>query len=391
MSNPRKICVVTGARAEYGLLYWLLKDIQTDANLKLQVVATGMHLAPEFGLTYKVIEQDGFHIDAKVEMLLSSDTPVGIAKSIGLGIMGFADAFEYLKPDVLVLLGDRYEVFAAAQAALVARIPIAHLHGGEATEGVIDESIRHSITKMSQWHFVAAEEYRQRVIQLGEAPERVFNVGALGVDNIKRSKLLSKQEFQKAFGFEFGKQNFLVTYHPVTLRRESSNRAVTALLQSLDRFPEAKIIFTQPNADTDGRVIAQRIQQYVEKRSDRAVYLPSLGRIGYISALEYVEVIVGNSSSGITEAPTMKKATVNLGARQRGRLKADSVVDCEETLEAICAALGKALSQEFQCSLKNVSSPYGNGNASRQIKEYLERVELSKDTMKEFYDLVGER
>ena len=383
----RKICVVTGTRAEYGLLYWLMKEIQGDRDLELQIIATGMHLSPEFGLTYKVIEKDGFSINDKVEMLLSSDTPVGIAKSIGLGVIGFADALEQLKPDILVLLGDRYEILAAAQAAMVARIPIAHLHGGEATEGLIDEAIRHAVTKMSHFHFVAAEPYRQRVIQLGENPDKVLNFGAPGLDNIKRLSLLNKENFENSINFRLGKINFLVTYHPVTLSDQGPKHAMQELFRALDHFKDAKIILTKPNADTDGRVICQMIDDYMARQSNRVIATTSLGQLRYLSAIKHVNAVIGNSSSGLIEAPALKKPTINLGDRQRGRLKAASVIDCDENAEAIIAAIQKALSADFMQSISNVLSPYGEGNASVRIKDYLKNVNLKDVLLKKFFDM----
>jgi len=385
----RKICIVTGTRAEYGLLQGLMREIKNDNELHLQVVATGMHLAPEFGLTYKTIEQDGFKIDVKVEMLMSSDSPVGITKSIGLGTIGFADAFEQLKPDVLVLLGDRYEILAAAQAAMIARIPIAHVHGGETTEGLIDEAIRHSVTKMSQLHFVAALPYKQRVIQLGESPERVFNFGALGIDNITRMKLLSKSEFEESIDFTLGIMNFLVTYHPVTLSKAGVIQSFQALLSSLDEFPDAHVIFTKSNSDTEGRTINHMIDDYVANHSERAAAYTSLGQLKYLSAIQHCDIVIGNSSSGLIEVPVFKKATVNLGARQNGRLKADSVIDCQETKSEIVAAIKKASSFEFQTILEKVTSPYGNGNVAGQIKDILKEENLDGILMKKFYDLVS--
>lgn len=387
--SKRKICVVTGTRAEYGLLYWLMKEIQDDPDLELQIVATGMHLSPEFGLTYRIIEQDGFDIDYKVEMLLSGDTPVAIAKSLGLGVIGFADALNQLQPDILVLLGDRFEILAAAQAALIARIPIAHIHGGETTEGVIDEAIRHSITKMSYVHFVAAEPYRRRVIQMGEHPERVINVGAIGLDNVTRLSILSREELEKAIGFQLGERNFLVTYHPVTLKKEGPERAVRELMKALDEFPEAKVIITKSNADTDGRIINQLFDEYAEKWPNRIYLSTSLGQINYLSVLKHVDVVIGNSSSGIIEAPAFGTPTVNLGDRQKGRLKAASVIDCDENAEEITHAIHKALSPEFRQSLKDMKSPYGSGNASVRIKEYLKHMPLTDGLMKSFYDLCG--
>ncbi|ASS73947.1 UDP-N-acetylglucosamine 2-epimerase (hydrolyzing) [Tumebacillus algifaecis] len=385
--TKRKICVVTGTRAEYGLLYWLMKEIEHDPDLQLQIIVSGMHLSPEFGLTYKGIEADGFTIDEKVEMLLSSDTPVGIAKSIGLATIGFADALDRLRPDILVVLGDRFEILAAVQAALVARIPVAHLHGGEATEGLIDEGIRHAVTKMAHLHFTAAEPYRQRVIQLGEAPERVFNFGAPGVDNIVRLPLLSRDAFQDSIGFELGLVNFLVTYHPVTLRQGGAEAAMTELLTALDRFPEAKILFTKPNSDTDGRIIGQLIDEYAAKRGDRVFVTTSLGQLRYLSAIQHCDAVIGNSSSGLIEVPVFQKPTINIGERQRGRLKPDSVIDCDESAEAIEAAVGTALSPQFQDHLRTVESPFGTGQASQQIKEQLKRADLDGILMKKFYEV----
>lgn len=383
----RKICVVTGTRADYGLLYWLMKEIKDDPDLELQLVATGMHLSPEFGLTYRTIEEDGFIIDAKVEMLISSDTPVGIAKSIGLGVIGFADALARLKPDILVVLGDRYEIFAAAQAAMTARIPIAHLHGGETTVGVIDEAMRHAITKMAHFHFTAAEPYRQRVIQLGEIPDRVLNYGAPGLDNLKKTNLLNRDDFEKAIDFQLGALSFLVTYHPVTLSAEGPEKPFKELLGALDHFPEAKIIFTKANADTAGRIINQRIDEYVEWNPLRVKVFTSMGHLLYLSAIKNVDIVVGNSSSGLIEVPLLKKTTVNIGERQRGRLRADSVIDCEEEEQAIVSAIIKGLTPGFKSILENVVSPYGQGNASLKIKEYLKKVSLQNVLMKQFYDI----
>lgn len=381
----RKICVVTGTRAEYGLLYWLMKEIQADAALQLQLVVTGMHLSPEFGLTYRTIEEDGFIIDAKVEMLLSSDTPVGIAKSIGLGVIGFADALERLQPDIMVVLGDRYETLAAAQAALVARIPVAHIHGGETTEGAIDESIRHAITKMSHLHFVAAEPYRTRVIQLGEHPDTVFNVGALGIENIKRLQLLDKPELEKSIAFELGATCFLVTYHPATLGATAPQAAMQALLDALDQFPDARIIFTKPNSDTDGRILGQMIDEHAGRNKGRVAVFTSMGQIRYLSALRYVDAVIGNSSSGIIEAPACNIPTVNIGDRQSGRLKADSIIDCEETTESIATAIRKALAPSFREGIRQGVSIYGYGASASQIKNRLKQACLSD--RKRFYDL----
>lgn len=387
--SKRKICVVTGTRAEYGLLYWLMKEIKADRDLTLQVIATGMHLSPEFGSTYRVIEEDGFSIDARVEMLLSSDTPTGVAKSMGVGMIGFADAFERLKPDILVLLGDRFEILAAASSAMAGSIPIAHLHGGESTEGAIDEAIRHAVTKMAHLHFVAAEPYRQRVIQLGESPERVFNFGATGADNIKRLKLMSRRKLESSLGFNLGKRSFLVTYHPVTLGGRGPERAMRELFKALDGFPEARIILTRPNADVGGRAIIRMMDEYASERPGRVMVSASLGQLKYLSAMKHVDAVIGNSSSGIIEAPALKKPAVNLGDRQRGRLKAPSIIDTDEKAEAIRAAIKKALSPEFQRSLPGVSSPYGDGNASVRIKDYLKKADLKDILFKKFFDIAG--
>ncbi len=383
----RKICVVTGTRAEYGLLYRLIQEIKDDPDLELQLVATGMHLSPEFGLTYRTIEADGFTIDAKVETLLSSDTPVGMAKSIGLGVIGFADAFARLQPDILVVLGDRYEIFAAAQAAMTARIFIAHIHGGETTAGAMDEAMRHAITKMSHFHFTAAAAYRQRVIQLGELPERVLNYGAPGLDNLTKIHLLDRDELEKAIDFQLGALSFLVTYHPVTLSAAGPETPFRALVAALDHFPEAKIIFTKANADACGRIINQGIEAYAARNPARVKVFASMGQLLYLSAMRHVDAVVGNSSSGLIEAPVLKKTAVNLGERQRGRLRADSVIDCEENEQAIVAALEKGLSPEFKSRLENIVSPYGQGDASVKIKEYLKKVSLHNVLMKPFYDV----
>lgn len=387
----RKICVVTGSRAEYGLLYWLMKEIQSDSTLELQVIVTGMHLSPEFGLTWKQVEQDGFIIDRKVEMLLSSDTPVGISKSIGLGVIGFADALECLQPDLLVVLGDRFEIFAASQAAMTHRIPIAHIHGGEITEGAVDDAIRHAITKMSHLHFTATESYRRRVIQLGEQPQRVFNVGTPGLDNIFRLKLLDKPQLEEAIDFKLGKRNLLVTFHPVTLEKATAAEQFGNLLKALDYFEGSHIIFTQPNADADGRVIIGMIEQYRQRFPERIASFVSLGSLRYLSALKYMDAVVGNSSSGLIEAPAFKIGTINIGDRQKGRLCAGSVIHCEPEVDAILNAFKRLFSEEFQKSLDAVENPYGNSGASIKIKELLKSQALDGLLKKNFYDLgIGE-
>lgn len=391
--NKRKICVVSGARAEYGILYRLMKEIKDDPELELQLIVTGMNLSPEFGLTYREIEKDGFKIDEKVEMLLSSDTPVGITQSMGLATIVFAGALERLKPDILVLHGDRYEMLAAAQAAMVARIPIAHLSCGDTTEGMIDEAIRHSITKMAHLHFAYTEQSLKRVRQLGEDKGHVFNFGApsldgLGDDDIDKLELLDREKIEERIGFKFGKKNFLVTYHPVTLSCEGPEKAVKALLQALDAFPEAKIIFTKQNADTSGRIIGQMIDKYAAEQKDRVYVSVSLGQKLYLSVMKCVDVVIGNSSSGLLEAPMLEKPTVNIGDRQKGRLGAKSVIDCKEVFESIVTGIKKALSPEFKNSIAGVkSSYYAGGKASVKIKDKLKDVNLEGILKKKFRDL----
>lgn len=382
----RKICVVTGTRAEYGLLYWLMKTIDADKDLELQLIVTGMHLSPEFGLTYKEIEKE-FKIDKKIEMLLSSDTSVGISKSMGLAQISFAEAYDELKPDMIVILGDRYEMLSVASAAMIARIPIVHLHGGETTEGAFDESIRHCISKMSYLHFTATEAYRKRVIQLGEEPSRVFNVGGMGIENIKRLTLLSKDAFEKAIEFKLNTKNLLVTFHPVTLENATAQEQFQALLNVLDGLKDTHLIFTKANSDTDGRVINQMIDTYVSHNAHKAIGFTSLGQVRYLSALQFVDAVVGNSSSGLAEAPSFKIGTINIGDRQKGRIKASSVIDCEPTIEGIENALEKLYSPVFQEALQQVVNPYGDGCASEKIVSVLKTVELEKSLKKTFYDI----
>lgn len=364
-----------------------MKEIQADPALQMQIIATGMHLSPEFGLTYQAIESDGFALDAKVEMLLSSDTATGIAKSMGLGLIGFADALDRLKPDILVVLGDRFEILAASQAALVANIPIAHISGGEITEGAIDDSIRHAISKIAHFHFVAAETYRKRVIQMGEHPDRVINCGDPGLDNFERLKLLSRQEFEDTLDFKISQPMFLVTYHPATLGRLSPEKGMQALLDALDRFPQSRIILTKPNADAGGRILSAMVDDYASANPGRVFVSTSLGQIRYLSAMRHCDVVIGNSSSGIVEAPAIKKPTVNIGDRQKGRLMAESIINCREDSEEIANAIKTALSDAFRLRLSGTVSLYGNSNASFQIKRYLKEVNLGNSFAKRFYDL----
>jgi UDP-hydrolysing UDP-N-acetyl-D-glucosamine 2-epimerase len=385
MTDKRTICVVTGSRADYGLLYWLMREILADLDLQLQVIVTGMHLSPEFDLTYRAIEADGFVIDAKVEMLLSSDTPVGIAKSMGLGIIGFADALDRLRPDILVLLGDRYEILAAAEAALVARIPIAHIAGGDVTEGAFDEAIRHSITKMAHLHFVTNAASARRVRQLGENPESIFNVGSPGVDFIKRTKLFSRRELEDALDFQFKTRNLLVTFHPVTLETEPAQTQFQELLRALDALgPDIGIIFTKSNSDTEGRAINRLMDGYVAAHPNARAY-SSLGQVRYLSAMSHVDAVVGNSSSGLYEAPSFCKPTVNIGDRQKGRLQATSVINCRTE----AAAIEKAILQAIASDCSTAINPYGDGNSSVRMKDRLKQIKEPIGLLKKrFFDFM---
>jgi UDP-hydrolysing UDP-N-acetyl-D-glucosamine 2-epimerase len=385
--DKRKICVVTGSRAEYGLMYWLLKDIQVDPKIELQLVVTGMHLSEEFGSTWRKIEEDGFTITRKVDMLLSGDNPVAISKSMGLGLIGFAQVFLELEPDLIVLPCDRFEILSAAQAALIARIPIAHLHGGELSEGAIDDAIRHSITKMSHLHFVSTEVYRQRVIQLGENPHHVFHVGAPGLDQLYRSTLLSRSELESKLNFSLGEKCFMVTYHPETLGCFSPQSVFNKLLNALDSFPEAKIIFTYPNADTFGRKIISLIKNYSKGRSERVLFSSSLGQLLYLSCLKEVDLVIGNSSSGLIEAPSFYTPTVNIGNRQKGRIKAHSIIDCADNKEAIEAAITQALSIKNKIKINNIINPYFKKNTSEQIIFQLKSISISDLLVKTFHDI----
>lgn len=382
----KKICIITGTRAEYGLLYWLMKEIEKDKELELQIIVTGMHLSTEFGLTYKEIEKD-FIINKKIEMLLSSDTKVGISKSMGLSQISFAEAYEDLQPNLIVVLGDRYEIFSAVSTAMISRIPIAHLHGGELTEGLIDEAIRHSITKMSHLHFTATEEYKNRVIQLGENPKRVFNVGGLGIDNIKKLNLLNKEEFEESIHFKLNKKNLLVTFHPVTLEENSSKLQFQEILEAFDQLEDTNIIFTKANSDTNGRIINTMIDEYVSKHSNSIVFT-SLGQLRYLSSLIHVDAVVGNSSSGLIEVPSFKKATINIGDRQKGRIKAPSIIDCEPLKNDILKSIDKVYEDiNFKNKLQTLENPYGEGGTSKKILKIIKTQNLEHILKKEFFDL----
>jgi UDP-hydrolysing UDP-N-acetyl-D-glucosamine 2-epimerase len=386
--NKRKIAVVTGSRAEYGLLYWLLREIDEDKDLELQLIVTGMHLSDDFGLTYREIEKDGFKVTAKVDLQLSDDSSVGISKSTSLGVVGFAKVVRNLSPDMIVLLGDRFEIFAAAQAAMFARIPIAHIHGGELTEGVIDEALRHAITKMAHLHFPVAEPYRQRIMQMGEDPKRVYNLGTPGLDHLDRACFLTKSPIEKALGFSFGKLNFLVTYHPVTLLKSEQYKGIFSVFKALDKFPQANIIFTKSNADEGGRKIGKLIDTYISQNPSRNMKaFVSLGLLKYISVAKQVDIVIGNSSSGLIEIPHIGVPTVNIGNREKGRLLASSVINCEVNVDAIKHAIDKGLSEDFQKTLKKIETPYEKANASHRIKEVLKSIPLESLIVKRFNDL----
>lgn len=384
--KKRKVCVITGSRAEYGLLFWLLKEINTDKNLELQLIVTGMHLSPEFGLTFKEIEKD-FKINKKIDICLSSDTNVGISKSMSIAQTSFTKAYNKLNPDIILVLGDRFEIFSAVSSAMISRIPVAHLHGGEATEGLIDESFRHCITKMSHLHFTAAEDYYKRVIQLGENPRTVYNVGGLGIENIKKLKLLKKDQFEKSINFKLNKKNVLVTFHPITLEKNTSKKYFQEILFSLDNLKDTNIIFSKTNSDTDGKIINLMIDNYTKKNSFKSKGVASLGQINYLSALQHVDCVIGNSSSGLLEAPSFKIGTINIGDRQRGRIKCESVIDCLPRRNSIKKAINKIYSIKFQKLLKNVKNPYENGNASKKIAKVLRSVPLENILKKKFFNI----
>ena len=382
----RKICVVTSTRAEYGLLYWLLKEIEADSELKLQFIVTGMHLSPEFGLTYKEIEKE-FKIDKKIEILSSSHTSLDICAEMAIVYEKFAPALAELKPDILVLLGDRYEIFGVAGVASIMQIPIAHIHGGETTQGAFDEAFRHSITKMSHIHFAATNEYANRIIQLGEEPSRVFNVGGPGIENIKKLNLLNKDEFEKSIKFKLAKKNILITFHPVTLENSSAREQFNELLNALDELEETNFIFTKANSDTDGDVINKMIDEYVSENPQKAVAFASLGQLRYLSAIKFVDIVLGNSSSGLLEVPSFKKATINIGDRQKGRARASSVIDVRPIKEEILAAIKRAYSKEFEQTLKDTINPYDGGNPSKKMVKILKEIKLDGILKKKFYDI----
>ncbi|NLI78362.1 MAG: UDP-N-acetylglucosamine 2-epimerase (hydrolyzing) [Candidatus Riflebacteria bacterium] len=389
--KARKVCVVTGSRADFGLLLWIMKEIQATPGLALQVVVTGTHPVPGFGDILADLDREGIPVSGQVDMLLANDSPVAIAKAIGLGTIGFADLLDRLRPDILLVLGDRYEILAAAQAALVARLPIAHVHGGESTEGAIDEAIRHSLTKMSHLHFVAAESFRRRVIQLGEDPRRVWTVGAPGLETIRRAPRVSRRTLERDLEFSLADPLFLVTWHPETLGADDFRDGVRQLCEALDRFPAARILWTRPNSDTHASFIVHEIEAFGKERPGRAKVVASLGTDRYAGLLRLAAVVIGNSSSGIIEAPFLKVPTVNIGTRQNGRPRAPSIIDCPVQAEAIAAAIVRALSPRFRAACRHAVSPYGVGHTARRIAGILREVPLDGVLVKHFYDLPARR
>jgi|TARA_Y100000031_G_scaffold91817_1_gene100857 GDP/UDP-N,N'-diacetylbacillosamine 2-epimerase (hydrolysing) len=383
----KKICVVTGSRAEFGLLTPLMEEFRHDIDILLQLIVTGMHLSSDYGSTYKEIEKENFEINEKIDISLTSDTAVGISKSTGLSIEGFARAYERLKPDIVVLLGDRFEILGAACAACICKVPIAHVNGGEVTRGAFDDCFRHSITKMSQLHFASVEEYRKRIIQLGEDPNRVFNVGALGVDNIKSTKLLTKEELEAKLNLRLKKYNLLVTFHPVTLENNTSEKHFQNLLDVLVGLEDTHIIFTKANADTSGRIINKMIDEYVSANDTKSIAITSMGQVMYLSTMQFVDAVVGNSSSGIIEAPSFKIGTINIGDRQNGRIRLGSIIDCRPLKDDIKEAFKRLYSENFQRGLRDIISPYGDGNAAKRISSIIKNYNTDAGLKKKFYDI----
>ena len=383
----RRVCVVTGSRADYGLLRWLMQDVADDPGLVLQVVATGSHLSPAFGLTRREIEADGFVLNAAVDLAQEGDSRLAVAQATGRAVVGIAEALERLAPDLVVLLGDRFEIFAAAQAAYLLQVPIAHLHGGELTEGALDDALRHAITKLAALHFVAADAFRDRVLQLGEPPERVHVVGALGLDAIERLDLPEQAALEAELGFALGAPTLLVTYHPETLAARDPGADAEALLAALDRFPEARVVLTRPNADPGHQAIAERLEAWAAARPERARLYDSLGQRRYLATLRAAAVAVGNSSSALIEAPALGTPTVNIGGRQDGRPRAASVIDCAPSAEAIQDAIAQALDPAFRAAASAADSPYGGPGAAARVKAVLASVALEPLRTKRFHDL----
>ena len=382
----RKICVVSTSRADYGLLFWLLKEIEKSRFLELSLVLSGSHLEERLGLTYKEIERDFKHF-YKVPLGLENDDETALCLAFSAGVAGFSKVLEQIRPDIMVLLGDRYEMLSAGVAGMLRAVPLAHIHGGESTQGAIDEGIRHALTKMSHIHFCATSLYKKRIIQLGENPAMVYNVGGLGVENIKRLELLSKKDFENSLGFKLGKKNILVTFHPQTIEKKSASKEFSQILNALDSLKDTHFIFTGANADNGGKIINEMAQSYCLKNQEKAIFVMSLGQLRYLSAIKHADIVLGNSSSGISEAPSLKKATINIGNRQKGRIKAPSIIDVKCDKSAILKAIKKAYSKDFQAKLKSVKNPYGSGFASKKIIKVLENIKLNGILKKKFYDL----
>lgn len=383
----KKICIITTTRAEYGLLFWLMRELNEDPDFKLQLIVTGTHLSAEFGSTIDQIREDGFKVDRSFNMELKSDTPEGITNSLSIALNGFSMSFKTLDPDLVVILGDRFEILGAATAALIANIPVAHIHGGELSLGAIDDSVRHAVTKMAHFHFAATETYRKRIIQMGEHPSRVLNVGGMGLDNIKKLPLLSKKELEKSLQISFNQKNLLVTFHPETRQPKDSLSHFHNLLKVLDKQKNTLSIFTMPNADAGHRELIRLLEEYVYGHPDSAVLFPSLGQLKYLSLMKHADAVVGNSSSGIIEAPGLKTPTINIGDRQKGRISAESVIHCGSESADIENALKKMYTDTFQQSVKKVSNPYGNGGAAKKIISFLKKVQLDSALKKGFHDL----
>ena len=382
----KKIYVITGSRADYGLMQVLINKLHKDKDIELKVFVTGMHLSSEFGNTYKEILKDGFKIDGKIKILNSSDTPNAISKSTGLGIMRFAKLFGYIKPDLLVVLGDRYEIMSAVIAANFHQIPIAHIGGGDTTLGAVDEWIRHSITKMSWLHFASSSSSKKRIIQLGENPKRVFVSGSLGVDRLRNTNLLSKKLIEKKMKFTFNKKNILITYHPVTLEKNTSAFQFKEILSAISTLKDTKLIFTYPNSDTFGRIVIKMIKKFVSSNKCDSVKFSSMGHINYLSVLKNVDCILGNSSSGLIEAPSLKIPTINIGDRQKGRLRANSVIDSKPKKNLIMKSIKKIYNKKFRESLKHIKNPYEYKNSSKKIYKIIKNAKIPSELKKYFYN-----
>lgn len=385
--SVRRICVVTGTRAEYGLLQPLMRLLKNDPTFVLQIAVTGTHLLPRFGETWRIIADDGFDIDARIAMELNDDSILATARAMAQILAGMAEAFERLSPDIVIVLGDRYEILAAAEAAMLCRIPIAHIHGGEASEGVIDESIRHALSKISHFHFTASDAYRRRVIQLGEAPERVFNVGALALDSLAAAPALSRMETTSELGIAAGRAYFLVTYHPVTLSDEDPAGPVMELTAALDKFPDHHVVVTGVNSDSGHTAVSRAFSNWSAQRKEGLTLVGTLGQRRYYNAMRWSDAVVGNSSSGLLEAPALHVPSVNVGPRQRGRVRAASVLDCEENRHAIASTIARVLEPQFRGAIADAPYPFGEPGAAARIVSILSRTSLDRVLMKHFHDL----